>query len=517
MNARVLYCVFVCLLFTRPNDGSRILGVFPLAAPSHYFLGQALLKGLAEAGHDVTMISPFPNKEPPKNGTWRDIVLEDMMKEMQKIFSSERSLFHMMTSVLTTTLFLNKMCNMATEKTLSDPKVQELIKSGETFDVVIVSQFGIEAMKGLANHFNAHQILFSNTAANSWFNHLVGNPSLPSFHPELLLALPRRMNFLQRLENALTKFMTVLNLHLYVYPKQNEMIQKYIPNPVDLNDALYNVSLVLINSHVSIFNPQPSVPCMVDIGGFHISPPKKLPDDLQKYLDNAKEGVIYFSMGSNLKSSQLPEEKREALLKAFGKRKEQVLWKWEEDVLPGKPANVKLGKWLPQQDILAHPNVKVFITHGGLLSTTETVYHGVPVVAIPILGDQKMNAKGAEDNGYGIVLPFDELSEEKLTSFLDEIIENPKYRENVKERSRIMKDRQVSPIQTAVYWVEYVIRHNGAKHLRVAYLDLAWYEYYLLDVFAFIFAVIFGAILVMKKACTFLCRSKINKRKVKTN
>lgn len=57
-------------------------------------------------------------------------------------------------------------------------------------------------------------------------------------------------------------------------------------------------------------------------------------------------------MGSNLKSQNLPIEKREAILKAFSKRKEKVLWKWEDDVLPGQPPNVKLGKWLPQQDIL---------------------------------------------------------------------------------------------------------------------------------------------------------------------
>jgi hypothetical protein len=62
--------------------------------------------------------------------------------------------------------------------------------------------------------------------------------------------------------------------------------------------------------------------------------------------------VVYFSMGSNLKSADLPVEKRDALLRAFSKLKLKVLWKWEEDVLPGQPKNVKLGKWLPQSDLL---------------------------------------------------------------------------------------------------------------------------------------------------------------------
>ena len=70
------------------------------------------------------------------------------------------------------------------------------------------------------------------------------------------------------------------------------------------------------------------------------------------FLDEAPDGVIYFSMGSNLKSFQMPEDKKQAFLEAFSKLKQRVLWKWEIDSLPGQPDNVKLGKWLPQSDIL---------------------------------------------------------------------------------------------------------------------------------------------------------------------
>jgi hypothetical protein len=57
-------------------------------------------------------------------------------------------------------------------------------------------------------------------------------------------------------------------------------------------------------------------------------------------------------MGSNLKSSELPDQKLRHILKAFSKLKQRVLWKWEEETLPGKPSNVKVAKWLPQTDIL---------------------------------------------------------------------------------------------------------------------------------------------------------------------
>jgi UDP:flavonoid glycosyltransferase YjiC (YdhE family) len=77
-----------------------------------------------------------------------------------------------------------------------------------------------------------------------------------------------------------------------------------------------------------------------------------LHQDLQKYLDEAPDGVIYFSMGSNIRSTSMPESKRNAFLGAFSKLKQRILWKWESDTLPGQPSNVKLGKWLPQSDIL---------------------------------------------------------------------------------------------------------------------------------------------------------------------
>jgi glucuronosyltransferase len=57
-------------------------------------------------------------------------------------------------------------------------------------------------------------------------------------------------------------------------------------------------------------------------------------------------------MGSILQSSSLPLSKRQALLEAFSKLKQRVLWKWETDSLPGQPSKVMPGKWLPQSDVL---------------------------------------------------------------------------------------------------------------------------------------------------------------------
>lgn len=71
-------------------------------------------------------------------------------------------------------------------------------------------------------------------------------------------------------------------------------------------------------------------------------------------MDEAKEGVIYFSLGSNIPDGQLPEHIRDAFVTAFSKLKQHVLWKIKVDSIPGLSSNVKLLQWAPQQDILGN-------------------------------------------------------------------------------------------------------------------------------------------------------------------
>ncbi len=54
----------------------------------------------------------------------------------------------------------------------------------------------------------------------------------------------------------------------------------------------------------------------------------------------------------------MPEEKRKLFLNVFSKLKQKVLWKWETEMMPDLPKNVKLSKWLPQQDVLGHPKIR---------------------------------------------------------------------------------------------------------------------------------------------------------------
>lgn len=74
-----------------------------------------------------------------------------------------------------------------------------------------------------------------------------------------------------------------------------------------------------------------------------------------------------------------------------------------------------------------------------------------------------------------------------------------RYIQNAKSTSVIFKDRPISPVQSVVYWTEYVVRHKGAPHLKSHALNLAWYQYFLLDVIAVLLTIIFLGLFVAYK------------------
>lgn len=133
----------------------------------------------------------------------------------------------------------------------------------------------------------------------------------------------------------------------------------------------------------------------------------------------------------------------------------------------------------------------MYICHGGLLSITEAIYHGVPMIIMPIFADQPMNANNVQANGMGLTFDFNDLSEEKLKNAIEEILENTSYKNTVMMRAKAFQDKPMTPLQSAVYWTEYVIKHEGALHLRVHGLKLNFFQYFMIDVYLGLFLFIY--------------------------
>lgn len=321
--------------------------------------------------------------------------------------------------------FFYSMGYFLSDETLKHKNVKQLLSSGETFDLVIMEQFCNEAMLYFSHHFKAPLLLVSSLGASMYTNHYFRNPSPYSYVPYIFSHTGSNMTFIERMNNVAVSFFDELLRIFVVYPKQNEILHQHYPEAPHLNELMKQVQIILLNSHSSVNEPLPLVPNLIEVGGYHVKPTGRLPQDIKDFLDSANEGVVYFCLGSALNPSELSQSKINSFINALGKLKQNVLWKFEASI-PNKPKNIKLVSWAPQQDILAHPNVKLFVTHGGLLGTIEAVYFGVPILGIPFYGDQKMNLATAARKGFGNFIRLDQLSEESFASALRESLNNPK-------------------------------------------------------------------------------------------
>lgn len=236
------------------------------------------------------------------------------------------------------------------------------------------------------------------------------------------------------------------------------------------------------------------------------------PQHIGKFLDNAKEGAIFFSLGSTAKSSDLSPETVKLFFNILSKLPQKILWKWDDEKTPGKSDNILFDKWLPQNDVLAHKNIQLFITHGGKGSVVESQYHGVPMVVIPLFGDQTFNAKEIEEKMYGISINHKTVTGEEFLEVVNEVLGNKKYLTNVKLFSELYKDRPITAKENAVFWMEYVIRHKGARHLQSPAVHMNFIQLHNLDVIMVVVLVLVLLKVVIWKVfsccCSLACKRK---------
>ncbi|XP_073847615.1 UDP-glycosyltransferase UGT5-like isoform X2 [Musca autumnalis] len=475
-------------------EGARILAVYAFPGKSHYGMHSALIKELVDRGHQVTMIAAFTLKHLKLGQNYTEILIEpvyDFWSDVMKYFKTDNIFELTDMGNLQYYKMLDIIAFSTTEHALKQPKVQDFINDPNPkgkYDLLLCEQFYQEPFLALSRIYDVPVVTSSTLGFESRMSQMMGVIMPWSFVPHTFSPFTDRMTFFERFMNSFYSLTEDFIREYEYFPKMDAMMRKYfghlnvdIPSVSKLEK---NISVAMVNSYTPLSTTRPLVPAMIAVGGLHIYPNKKLPQDLQTFLDEATDGAIFFSLGSNVQSKDMPLEKMHIFLDVFASLKQRVIWKFENESIPDMPKNILIRKWLPQSDILAHPNVKVFITHGGLFGTQEGAYYGVPMLGIPIYCDQHLNMRKAELSGYALKLHFPSITREILKKSLNELLHNPSYRDNIQRISNIFRDRPMEARETAVYWIEYVIRHNGAKHLRSAGLDLKWYQLYLLDVIA---------------------------------
>ena len=79
----------------------------------------------------------------------------------------------------------------------------------------------------------------------------------------------------------------------------------------------------------------------------------------------------------------------------------------------------------PASFYIPRPNAKAFVTHGGSNGVYEAIYHGVPMVGLPLFADQPHNIVHMKAKGAAVRLDLETMSTEDLLNALKEVINNP--------------------------------------------------------------------------------------------
>ncbi|XP_050843550.1 UDP-glucuronosyltransferase 1A1-like isoform X2 [Serinus canaria] len=328
-------------------------------------------------------------------------------------------------------------------------------------------------------------------------------PNPPSYVPRSFTDLTDQMTFFQRVKNLL---FDTQNLFLcdFAFEPYSKLASEFLQREVTVQDLLRKGSVWLLRMEFVLDYPRPLMPNMIPIGGANCAH-KELPQEFEAVVNASGEhGIVVFSLGSMV--SEIPMKKAMEIAEALGTVPQTVFWRYTGKAPPNLPKNVKLVKWLPQNDLLAHPKTRAFITHGGSHGVYEGICNAVPMVLMPLFGDQMDNAKRVESRGAGLTLNILEMTSSDISNALKAVINDKKYKENIQRLSDLHLDRPIHPLDLAVHWVEFVMRHKGAPHLRPAAHDLNWVQYHSLDVIAFLAAVTLLSLFISFKCCLCCCR-----------
>ena len=503
--------ILVALLFITTTllpkaEAGKFLFWLPMTARSTKIGVMPTAVELAKKGHEVTVVSAHKGKEKITGLT--EIVNTCKVNEVMKNMSMRSLELGQNFPDFTALLHTGAECNKAA---LNHPKIKRILEKKEKFDVgVVVPIFCNEAGYYVVEKTNATLVQFlPSTHSFQWSNWAVGNPHNPAYMPNVMPQFPKKMNFFERFLNTLVSIAMSLMRSFYIIPMVEGLIEETYPN--DKYSGLVNVeeSTALLITHGSSFlgdGLRPTMPNTVMSGLMTCQPPKQLPNDLKKFVEGANDGVVYISFGSALKASEMPEEKRRTLLKVFGRLKQRVIWKWEEE-MPDAPDNVMVSSWLPQQDLLGHKNVKLFITHGGAGSVQETICHKTPAIGIPFFADQPANLNDVVNRNLAVVMKWTELEEEHLLSTIKKMLADPSYAKAAEKLGDLIMDQPLHPLDHAVWWLEYLLRHQGNHELRSPFSDMPWYQYFLIDVILAIVAIL-TIVLIFLFNCAKFCCSK---------
>ncbi|XP_062406034.1 UDP-glucuronosyltransferase 2A1-like isoform X2 [Sardina pilchardus] len=505
-------------------DGGKVL-VYPVEG-SHWVNMKIIIEALHSKGHNITVLRSDKSWYVKENSSFYDTITipvsaafdeEFIVKIITKTINIQRGHstgFAFMTLMVEMFKKMKEGHVLLKEMIVNILENPELIKSiqGSHYDIMLTDPcWGGGTV--LAHYL--HLPLVYNVR---WLpvgeGHFAIAPSPVSYIPLTGSGFSDKMTFIERVKNMLYYGIKVIQDRLTVRPVYQEVCEKYLGPQSDFYMLMQSADLWLMRGDFVFEFPRPTMPNVVYMGGFQCKPAKPLPQDLEDFVQSSGEhGVIIMSLGTFV--SELPSDITDVIAAAFAEFPQKVIWRYTG----GRPStlgnNTLLVDWMPRNDFLGHPKIKLFVAHGGTNGLQEAIYHGVPVVGIPLFFDQYDNLLRLKVRGGATILSVATLDKDIFLQALQEVLHEPSYRDNMQRLSRLHRDQPMQPLDRAMFWIEFVMRHKGAAHLRTESYKMPWYSYHSVDVILFLLAVLATFVACFVFGIKFLCTRICCKRKSK--
>lgn len=183
-------------------------------------------------------------------------------------------------------------------------EVQDLINAKDKvgkYDLLLAEQFFNEGALILGHLYQIPIITVTTFGYANYLSSLTGIINPWSYVAHGWKPYTDRMSLTERIDSVFCSLAEEVMRKFWYYPAQNEIIQKHLSKQFKdlptVKQLERNISVILLNSYMPLEAPRPTSFNMIPVGGLHIKPTKPLPTNIKKFLDDAKHGAIYFSLG----------------------------------------------------------------------------------------------------------------------------------------------------------------------------------------------------------------------------
>ncbi|XP_067295655.1 UDP-glucuronosyltransferase 2C1-like isoform X3 [Pseudorasbora parva] len=482
---------------------------------SHWINLKIVLETLIDRGHNVTVLVPdvslLMKAKESDRFSYQPFSVSMDEQEMRDFFEDflhfsmyemdELNLLQIQIKVYKITSKLQDMSLSYCDGILKSPELMDKLRNGK-FDVVLSDPI-YPCSDIVAEELDIPLVYTFRFSIAQTAERMCGQiPAPPSFVPGAMSKLTDKMSFTERIINMLF-YLSQDAFAIIAWKKFDNYYTEYFGRPTSYCEMMGKADIWLIRTYWDFEFPRPFLPNFKYIGGLHCTPAKPLPKDMEEFVQSSgDDGIVVFTLGSLI--DKMPNETSNRIASALAQIPQKVLWRYGGEKPDTLGENTRIYKWIPQNDLLGHPKTRAFITHGGTNGIYEAIYHAVPMVGIPLFGDQPDNLAHMKAKGVAVIMDnIKTMQPQELVDGLNAIINDPSYKENAMRLSRIHHDRPMKPLDESVFWIEFVMRNKGAKHLRVEAHNLTWYQYHCLDVFAFLFTILTVVLYVCFKMCKF--------------